>query len=243
MLVDARRLHRAYPMGDTPCVALRDVSLQIPAGEFVAIMGPSGSGKSTLMHLLGCLDRPTSGRYLLDGVEVQELDDRQRSRLRNTKVGFVFQSFNLIPELDVQENVELPLVYAGVPAAERQARSTHLLAAVGLGHRIGHRPNELSGGELQRVAVARAMVHAPPLLLADEPTGNLDSETGKSILRLFEELHERGTTIVVVTHDPEVAQWSQRVVLVRDGCIAADAPPQRLRSRGRARHLRWREEV
>jgi putative ABC transport system ATP-binding protein len=224
LLVDALGLRRVYPMGASECVALHGVDLQIAPGEFVAIMGPSGSGKSTLMHLLGCLDRPTSGRYRLDGVEVHELDDRSRSRLRNRKVGFVFQSFNLIPELDVQENVELPLVYAGVPAAARAERAAALLDAVGLALRCRHRPHELSGGELQRAAIARALVHEPPLLLADEPTGNLDTETGAGILRLFASLHERGTTIVLVTHDPEVARGAQRVVLVRDGRIAADAP-------------------
>ncbi len=243
MLVDARGLSRVYPMGSNHCVALQQVDLQIQAGEFVAIMGPSGSGKSTLMHLLGCLDRPTTGRYLLDGVEVQDLDDLERSRLRNRKIGFVFQSFHLIPELDVLENVELPLVYAGVPAGERRARALALLGTVGLEHRTGHRPNEMSGGELQRVAIARALANEPPLLLADEPTGNLDSANGKSILRLFSELHQRGTTVVLVTHDAQVAEWTQRVVRVHDGRIASDGAAPRRRSRERPSTLPWHEEA
>ena len=243
MLVDARGLSRVYPMGSNDCVALQQVDLQIEAGEFVAIMGPSGSGKSTLMHLLGCLDRPTTGRYLLDGVEVQDLDDLERSQLRNRKIGFVFQSFHLLTDLDVLENVELPLVYAGVPAGERRARALALLGTVGLEHRTGHRPNEMSGGELQRVAIARALANEPPLLLADEPTGNLDSANGESILRLFSELHKRGTTVVLVTHDAQVAQWTQRVVRVHDGRIASDGAAPRRRSRERPSTLPWHEEA
>ena len=253
MVIDAQGLRRVYPMGQTECVALQTVDLQIAAGELVAIMGPSGSGKSTLMHILGCLDRPTTGRYLLDGVEVQTLDDRERSRLRNHKVGFVFQNFNLIPELNVVENTELPLVYAGVERDERRARAVDVLEAVGLGERLHHVPNELSGGERQRVAVARALVNHPPLLLADEPTGNLDSTTGRAILELFANLHKRNTTAVIVTHDPEVARWSQRVVHMRDGRIESDAPSRRRRAstprRGEwrqaergARVSEWREE-
>ncbi len=223
MLVDLQGVSRVYPMGGTECVALRAVDIEIQGGEFVSIMGPSGSGKSTLMHLIGCLDRPTSGSYRLDGVEVQSLDDRARSRLRNRKVGFVFQSFNLIPEYDVLENVELPLVYGGVARQERRARAEALLEAVGLTARRQHRPNELSGGERQRVAVARALVHEPPLLLADEPTGNLDSRTGQEIMKLFYDLFARGTTVVIVTHDANVARWSQRTIEVRDGRIAGDS--------------------
>jgi putative ABC transport system ATP-binding protein len=210
-------------------------------------MGPSGSGKSTLMHILGCLDRPTQGRYLLDGVEVQSLDDRERSQLRNRKVGFVFQSFNLIPELNVLENTELPLVYAGIERDERQARAEEVLEAVGLSARLRHLPNELSGGERQRVAVARALVNNPPLLLADEPTGNLDSVTGKGILKLFGELHKRNTTAVLVTHDAEVARWSERVVSMRDGRIETDAPSNGRRRGSRRRPKsttsEWREEA
>ena len=249
MVIDAQGLSRVYAMGQTACVALQTVDLQIAAGELVAIMGPSGSGKSTLMHILGCLDRPTTGRYLLDGVEVQTLDDQERSRLRNHKVGFVFQNFNLIPELNVLENVELPLVYAGVQRDERRARGVELLEAVGLSARLQHLPNELSGGERQRVAVARALVLDPPLLLADEPTGNLDSATGQAILRLFADLHERNTTAVIVTHDPEVARWSQRVVMMRDGRVESDAPSHRKRRappgstrRHPAPTSEWREE-
>jgi putative ABC transport system ATP-binding protein len=210
-------------MGATECVALHAVDIGIQSGEFVSIMGPSGSGKSTLMHLIGCLDRPTAGSYRLDGIEVRSLDDRARSQLRNRKVGFVFQSFNLIPEYDVLENVELPLVYGGVARQERRARAEALLEAVGLSARRQHRPNELSGGERQRVAVARALVHEPPLLLADEPTGNLDSRTGQEIMKLFHDLHARGTTVIIVTHDANVALWSQRTIEVRDGRIAGDS--------------------
>jgi len=247
MVIDAQDLGRVYPMGESECVALQEVSLQIAPGELVAIMGPSGSGKSTLMHILGCLDRPTRGRYLLDGVEVQSLDDRERSRLRNFKVGFVFQSFNLIPELNVLENTELPLVYAGVERDERKERATDLLEAVGLSARMQHLPNELSGGERQRVAIARALVNNPPLLLADEPTGNLDSATGKDILKLFGELHKRDTTAVLVTHDAEVARWSQRVVKMRDGRVESDAPNRTRRPRSRRKAspapAEWREEA
>ena len=244
MLIQAEDLRRVYCMGGNELVALHGVRLDVECGEFVSIMGPSGSGKSTLMHLLGCLDRPTTGRYILDGTPVQDLDDAALSRLRNRKVGFVFQSFNLIPQLDVLENVELPLVYARVARAERRERAEHLLERVGLANRRGHRPNELSGGERQRVAVARALVSEPPLVLADEPTGNLDSRTGVEILQLFAGLHEQGTTVVLVTHDPEVAQWSTRVVCMRDGRIESDVPGQRagaftLRAVGGP----WREEA
>jgi len=223
VLVDLQGVSRVYPMGATECVALHAVDIGIQSGEFVSIMGPSGSGKSTLMHLIGCLDRPTAGSYRLDGIEVRSLDDRARSQLRNRKVGFVFQSFNLIPEYDVLENVELPLVYGGVARQERRARAEALLEAVGLSARRQHRPNELSGGERQRVAVARALVHEPPLLLADEPTGNLDSRTGHEIMKLFHDLHARGTTVIIVTHDANVALWSKRTIEVRDGRIADDS--------------------
>ncbi len=244
VLVDLQGVSRVYPMGATECVALHGVDIGIESGEFVSIMGPSGSGKSTLMHLIGCLDRPTAGSYRLDGIEVRSLDDRARSRLRNRKVGFVFQSFNLIPEYDVLENVELPLVYGGVVRQERRARAEALLEAVGLTARRQHRPNELSGGERQRVAVARALVHEPQLLLADEPTGNLDSRTGQEIMKLFHELHARGTTVIIVTHDANVARWSQRTIEVRDGRIAGDSktagdPPA---STAEAIPRSWRQE-
>jgi putative ABC transport system ATP-binding protein len=219
VLIDIHDLRRTYRMGEQDLTVLHGVDLQIDAGEFVAIMGPSGSGKSTLMHILGCLDRPTSGRYVFDGLEVQNLDDLELSRLRNQKVGFVFQSFNLIPQLDVIENVELPMIYSGLSRSERQTRATELLHRVGLAHRETHRPTELSGGECQRVAIARALVMRPRLVLADEPTGNLDSRTGEEILQLFDELHVQGTTLLLVTHDPGVAARADRTVRIRDGRV------------------------
>ncbi|RMG68913.1 MAG: ABC transporter ATP-binding protein [Calditrichaeota bacterium] len=219
MLVEVKNLKRTYMMGSTPVHALRGVTFQIEKGEFVAIMGPSGSGKSTLMHLLGCLDRPTAGQYFFEGVEVNKLDDLELSRFRNQKVGFVFQSFNLINQLTVLENVELPMVYAGIPKAERIERATRVIEAVGLGRRINHTPNELSGGESQRVAVARALVMNPGIILADEPTGNLDTKTGVEIMKLFKQLHENGATVILVTHDISVANWAQRVIQMKDGVI------------------------
>ncbi len=209
-------------MDATQAHALRDVSVEVAAGEFTAIMGASGSGKSTLMHLLGCLDRPTNGSYWLDGVAVDSLNDAELSRLRNQKIGFVFQSFNLILQHNVLENVELPMVYRGVPKEIRRERSLNILELVGLGHRVLHRPTELSGGEVQRVAVARALAFEPPLLLADEPTGNLDSKTGVEIMDLFVDLNKRGTTIILVTHSPEVAEYADRLSEMKDGKIERD---------------------
>ena len=234
MLIDIQGVRRVYAMGDNEVAALRGVDVQIDAGEFVTIMGPSGSGKSTLMHILGCLDRPSSGRYLLDGAAVESMDDVQLSRLRNRKVGFVFQSFNLIPQLTVMENVELPLVYSSVAREERHARAMEVLDAVGLGPRAEHRPTELSGGECQRAAIARALVNGPSLILADEPTGNLDSRTGLEILKIFATLHGKGTTLVLVTHDPEVAKWSHRMVRMRDGTIESDSGRRRQAAAGAA---------
>ena len=222
MLIDIQQVRRVYRMGETEVAALQGVDLQIERAEFVTIMGASGSGKSTLMHLLGCLDRPSSGRYVLDGVPVESMPDLELSRLRNRKVGFVFQSFNLIPQLTVAENVELPLLYGRVEREARRERARRMLSAVSLAHRENHRPNELSGGECQRVAIARALVGDPPLVLADEPTGNLDSRTGHEIMKIFEKLHQTGTTLVLVTHDPEVARWSQRIVAMRDGRVESD---------------------
>jgi putative ABC transport system ATP-binding protein len=222
MLIDIQKARRVYRMGENEVVALQEVDLQVASGEFLTIMGPSGSGKSTLMHILGCLDRPTSGRYLLDGMAVETMADLELSRLRNRKVGFVFQSFNLIPQLTILENLELPLIYAGVPREERPQRALTLLEAVGLGHRGNHRPTELSGGECQRSAIARSLVNNPALILADEPTGNLDTRTGVEIMKIFQRLHETGTTIMLVTHDPEVAKWSNRVVRMRDGRVESD---------------------
>jgi len=222
MLIDVQQLRRVYTMGETEVVALDRIDLQIDVGEFVSIMGPSGSGKSTFMHLLGCLDRPTTGRFILDGVGVETLDDLQLSKLRNQKVGFVFQNFNLIPQLTVVENIELPMLYAGVKRDERRERAMQLLAAVNLAQRGEHRPNELSGGERQRVAIARSLVNKPPLVLADEPTGNLDTKTGVEIMHVFRKLHEMGTTVILVTHDEEVARWSHRVIRMRDGLVEKD---------------------
>jgi putative ABC transport system ATP-binding protein len=219
MLVEINDLARTYVMGETKVHALRGVSLAVARGEFVAIMGPSGSGKSTLMHLLGCLDRPTAGTYSLDNTPVEKLSDRELSRLRNRKVGFVFQSFNLISQLTVLENIEVPLIYMGMERAKRHNLCMEMLEAVGLGHRGNHRPNELSGGENQRVAIARALVTSPDIILADEPTGNLDTKTGNEIMQILQELNERGTTIVLVTHEISKAKWARRLVHMQDGRI------------------------
>jgi putative ABC transport system ATP-binding protein len=243
MLISIQDVHRSYRMGANEVTALRGVTLQIDQGEFVSIMGPSGSGKSTLMHLLGCLDRPTAGRYELDGTAVQSLADVELSRLRNRKVGFVFQSFNLIPQLTLIENVELPLVYSGILRDERRNRAVRMLAAVGLEKRVDHKPTELSGGECQRAAIARALVNEPPLVLADEPTGNLDSRTGIEIMKIFEGLHRSGTTLVIVTHDPEVAKWSERVVSMRDGCIEHDSGSRSRIADAIAPATPWREQA
>jgi len=223
MLIQADGLKKTYYIGSTEVQALRGVALQVASGEFVAIMGASGSGKSTLLHLLGCLDRPSEGWYRLDGMAVESLSDAALSKLRNERIGFVFQSFNLIPQHNVLENVELPLIYKGVGKGLRRERSLEILGQVGLGKKIRHRATELSGGEKQRVAIARALAVAPPLLLADEPTGNLDSQTGEGIMQIFTDLHRRGTTIVVVTHSREVAAYTERVIEMRDGQIIRDA--------------------
>ncbi len=219
MLVEVKDLARTYVMGDSEVQALRGVSLGVDRGEFVAIMGSSGSGKSTLMHLLGCLDRPTSGTYALDGTPVEKLSDVELSRLRNRKIGFVFQSFNLIPQLSVIENIEVPLIYMEIERARRPELCKEVLDAVGLSHRGDHRPNELSGGENQRVAIARALVTKSEIILADEPTGNLDSKTGAEIMEILQGLNERGTTIILVTHEIEKAKWARRLVQMKDGRI------------------------
>ena len=217
-----RNLKREYVMGAETVRALRGVDLTIRRNEFVAIMGPSGSGKSTLMNLIGCLDTPTEGEYWLNGYRVSELNDNQLARIRNKEIGFVFQTFNLLPRATALQNVELPMVYAGMPSKQRQHAATDALTRVGLAERMHHRPNELSGGQRQRVAIARALVNNPSILLADEPTGNLDSKTAEEILALFERLHKSGNTIVVVTHEPDVAAYAYRTIHIRDGQVEND---------------------
>lgn len=222
VLLQLRSVSKVYDQMKEPVVAVRDVNLDVRRREFVAIMGPSGSGKSTLLHILGLLDRPTHGEYLLEGVDLTTLKDAELARVRRDHFGFVFQSYNLFPELSAVENVEVPMIYAGVPARERRERARELLERFGLGHRLNHRPTELSGGEQQRVAVARALANGPTLLLADEPTGNLPTEQGQQIMQLLRDLNEQGMTVVVVTHDPAVAAWSDRLLTLRDGQIVGD---------------------
>jgi len=223
-VVELRDVTKVYRLGSVEVRALRGVRLQIESGEFVAVMGPSGSGKSTLLNIVGCLDRPTDGAYLLEGQDTRYLSDDALSEVRNRKVGFVFQTFNLLPRLTALQNVELPLLYAGVPRAERRRRAAELLARVGLADRLYHRPRELSGGQQQRVAVARALANHPAIVLADEPTGNLDSRSGEEVLALFQELNQAGVTIALVTHDREVAEHARRIVTLRDGRVVRDEP-------------------
>lgn len=221
-MIELNHIVKTYQTGDETLIALNDVSLKIEKGEFTAIMGPSGSGKSTMMNILGLLDRFDSGTYHLNGKDVSDLRDNESARVRNKEIGFVFQSFNLMPRMTILENVELPMVYAGVPAKERKKRALKALERVGLGDRVKHKPNEISGGQKQRVAIARAIVNNPSVLMADEPTGNLDSKTTIDILRIFQELNAEGTTIVMVTHEPEVAIYTKRIVSFFDGSLQDD---------------------
>src|SRR3954465_10266701 len=221
-LIEVRELWKTYQMGDEEIHALRGVSIQIERGEYVAIMGPSGSGKSTLMNLIGCLDTPSKGSYLLNSKQVSQMNDNELARIRNEEIGFVFQTFNLLPRATALHNVELPLVYAGVQTKDRQERARQALEKVELTSRASHRPNELSGGQRQRVAIARALVNNPSILLDDEPTGNLDSKTGNEIMGVFARLHQGGNTIVLVTHEPEIAAHAHRVIHIRDGQVEKD---------------------
>jgi putative ABC transport system ATP-binding protein len=220
MLIRTENIVKTYDLGKTIVEALRGITLGIEKGEYVAIMGPSGSGKSTLMHLIGCLDTPTSGKYYFEDKDISLLNDVELASLRNKKVGFVFQTFNLLPRLSAIQNVELPLVYAGLSSKAQREKTVSMLKRVGLGERMNHRPNEMSGGEMQRVAVARALINEPSIILADEPTGNLDSKTGMEIMKLFDTLAEEGNTIILVTHDQNVANHAKRTIRIVDGMVA-----------------------
>lgn len=223
-VIHISNITRHYKMGDTIVKALNGVSFNVFKNEYIAIMGPSGSGKSTLMNTIGCLDTPSSGEYILNNNRVSEMNDAELAEVRNREIGFVFQTFNLLPRTSCLANVELPLIYAGMKASERKERAIEVLNKVGLGDRIDHKPNELSGGQRQRVAIARALVNKPSILLADEPTGNLDSKTGVEIMHLFEELYQQGNTIILVTHENDIAEHARRVVRLRDGLIESDVP-------------------
>ena len=228
-VIVTNNLWKTYEMGDQQVHALRGVDIRIKHNEYVAIMGPSGSGKSTLMNLLGCLDSPSQGKYWLNGHDVSELNDDELARIRNKEIGFVFQTFNLLARATSLHNVELPLIYNGTPANERIARAKEVLEQVNLGSRMMHKPNELSGGQRQRVAIARALVNRPSIILADEPTGNLDSKTSVEIMGLMDDLHAKGNTIILVTHEPDIAEFAHRVISIRDGEVASDGPSSRVK--------------
>lgn len=221
-IIDLQHIQRFYKMGNEIVKALRDLSLQINKNEYVALMGPSGSGKSTLMNIMGCLDSPTSGTYILNNLDVSAMQDTELAEVRNKQIGFIFQTFNLLPKLSALENVALPLIYAGVGKRDRLEKAEKILASVGLADRMHHRPNELSGGQRQRVAVARALVNDPAIILADEPTGNLDTKTSIEIMGLFQEIHEKGNTVIIVTHEPDIALHAKRIVKLRDGLVETD---------------------
>ncbi|MCC5826276.1 ABC transporter ATP-binding protein [Alkalimonas sp.] len=225
-MIEVQQLQKVFGQGDNQVVALHNIDLSIEENEFVAVMGTSGSGKSTLMNILGCLDTPSGGRYLLAGQNVAELSDEDLSHIRNRSIGFIFQSFHLLPRLTAQQNVALPLRYSAIPEDEALAKAAKLLQRVGLGHRITHRPHEMSGGQRQRVAIARALINDPKVIFADEPTGNLDSKTSIEIMQLLKELHQQGNTIVMVTHEDEIAAWAKRVIRMRDGIILEDSSCQ-----------------
>ncbi len=222
MLIDVNKLSKIYQLGDIEVPALRGVDLQIGSNEYVAIMGPSGSGKSTLMNIIGCLDVPSDGKYVLNGIDVSTMIDDELAEIRNRQIGFVFQTFNLLPRADALHNVELPLIYSGISRADRRRMAEEALAQVGLGDRVHHKPNELSGGQRQRVAIARALINKPAIILADEPTGNLDSTTGEEIMEIFEQLHGAGNTIILITHEAYIANHSHRVIRLLDGKILSD---------------------
>ncbi|HHY44480.1 MAG TPA: ABC transporter ATP-binding protein [Firmicutes bacterium] len=221
-VIQIQGLHKEYSMGKVKVPALKGVDLEVPTGQFLAIMGPSGSGKSTLMNILGCLDRPTKGTYLLDGADVSRKSDNELADIRNKFIGFIFQTFNLLSRTNALANVELPLVYRGMAAGERRKRAVRALESVGLAGRMTHKPNEMSGGEQQRVAIARAIAGDPKVILADEPTGNLDSRSGEEVMSIFQDLHEKGITLILVTHDPDIARHAERIISVKDGRIISD---------------------
>lgn len=221
-MLTIENLQKIYQVGDSEVRALDGVSLQVAAGEMLAIMGPSGSGKSTMMNIIGCLDQPTSGSYFLDGREVGNMNERDKAKLRNAEIGFVFQSFNLLPKLTALQNVELPMVYSDIPVKERRERAREALIKIGLEKRLNHTPKELSGGQQQRVAIARALVNSPKFILADEPTGNLDSKSSVEIMAIFQEMHHKGITLIIVTHEEEIASYTQRIIRFHDGKIVSD---------------------